>query len=370
MRVLVFALLLGCSTSPAVRPLAVYPVEWNTQNTPLGKVAAVAESGEDVTVFGSLGALTFANGALLASDGSIREWRSAATIPAADGAGSWIVGLDAHGKLHRVRARSTLEPISARFGLEQSDVRVVADLGRGRVAFSLDQALAIADGDRVSRFDYPFTAIAGSDGRGVGIASDGARVFDPFRGVDRRFALEGLRYAALAADGHVIVANEHAIWREGDDGRLVLRYRSDDGKISGLVASAENVWFADGAALGLVSKTDVARASGLTTTPAAIVGSPSGDVWTLTADHTLARFSTVQGAGPWQTTIAPIQLRVCAGCHGPGGSAGLDLSGAARWQANRAAIERRVVKDKTMPPPGHPLTADERAAIARWLAAP
>jgi mono/diheme cytochrome c family protein len=372
MRALVLAsLLFGCTATTAeVRPLTVYPVEWNTQKVPLGKVAALAESGDELTVFGSLGAVTFAGGAPVATDDSIREWRAAATIPAADGAGSWMVGLDAHGHLHRVRARSTLEPISARFGLENQDVRALGDLGRGRVAFVFASGVAIADGDRVARFDYSFSAITGGDGRGAGITATGARVFDPFRGVDRAFALAGLRYIALGEGGRVVVADERAIWSEDDKGRLVLRYRSEANTIHGLAASAENIWFADGGELGLLSAAGPARTTGMTSRAATILGSPSGDVWTIDEGHKLSRFSTVRAADLWQTAIAPIQSRVCGGCHGPSGSAGLDLSGAARWQANRRAIERRVIKEKTMPPPGHALTTDERDAIAKWVAAP
>jgi len=370
MRVLIPLALLGCATTTEVRPLTVYPVEWNAQKTPLGAVAAVAESAEDVTVFGSLGAMTFTNGALVATDASVREWRSATTIPAVDGGGTWVVGLDARGRLYRVRARSTLDPISARFGLEKTDVRAITDLGRGRVAFALTGELAIADGERVARFAYPFAAIAGGDGRGAGLTPHGARVFDPFRGVDRTFALEGLRYVALAPDGRVVTASDRAIWRENDRGELTLQYRSEEPTIRGLAASAENVWFADGNELGLLAAAGATRTTGMKSGTTAIVGSPSGDVWTLGKDGALARYSTIRASGLWQTTIAAIQTKVCGGCHGPGGSAGLDLSGAARWQANRLAIQRRVVKEKTMPPPGHPLTNDERDAVAKWLAAP
>jgi hypothetical protein len=360
----------GCAATSEVRPLTVYSVDWNARRVPLGKVAAVAEYHDEVTVFGSLGAFTFANGALVGTDPSVRAWRGAATIPATDGMGSWMVGLDARGRLYRVRARSTLEPISGRFGLEKTEVRTLSDLGRGRVAFSLGSSLAIIDGDRVARYDYPFVAIAGADGRGAGLTSEGARVFDPFRGVDRTFALEGLRSVAMADGGRVVVANEHAIWSEDDVGRLAIKYRSDDGSLRGLASSAESVWFADGHELGVLSSSGVARTTGLSASVTTILGSPSGDVWVIDNAGALQRYSTVRAAGVWHTVVAPIQTRVCSQCHGPDGSASLDLSSAARWNANRTAIERRVIKEQTMPPPGHPLSAEDRAAITRWLAAP
>lgn len=352
MRWFVFALL-GCA-APQVPRIAVHAVEWNPNHVDVGKVQAVAESGEDLFVFGSTGAHILSGGSLVNSDASIKSWRGATTIPAADGNGVWIVAIDDHGRLYRVRDRSTLEPVSARFGLEKSDVRSVMTMGPARIAFATSNALAIVDGDRAARYDYAFSSVACGGGHGAGIRGGAVVVFDPFRGVDRTYDLDA-RFVAVDGAGRAIAANERAIWRD-ENGALKLRYR---GEIEGIATSAENVWFSDRGALGVLD-----RGVSSTSIRGALIGSPSGDVWTL-RDGTLARYSMTTSA--W-STIAPIFSRVCSGCHGPSGSADLDLSTAARWESNRGVIEKRVLIEKTMPPSDHPLTDGERASIAAFLA--
>lgn len=357
MRALVAVLLLGCA-SPNIARIAVHRVEWNPNKADVGSVAAVAESGEDVFVFGSTGAHILAGGSLVASDNSVHAFRSATTIPAADGNGAWVIAIDDHGRILRVRDRSKLEPISARFGLEKSDVLSVASMGSSRVAFALATSLAIVDGERIARHDYAFSSIACGSGHGAGIHGAAVMVFDPFRGIDRTYQLDA-RFITVDAKGRAVAANERGIWRE-EDGKLTLRYRSAHDSLRGIVTSAENVWFADGDELGLLDaglSTDL-HASGT------LLPSPSGDVWTLT-DGKLARYTTAR-PNAW-ATIGPIYTRVCSSCHGPSGSAGLDLSTPARWESNRAVIDKRVVRDKTMPPRDHPLTEAERAVITTFV---
>jgi hypothetical protein len=356
-KLLLGLLLLGCA-APRVPPLTVRAVEWNPNHVDVGRVAAIAESGEDLFVFGSSGAHVLAAGASVASDPSVVGWRSATTIPAADGNGTWVVGVDDKGRVLRVRDRSNLEVISGRFGLEKSDVHAIAALGPNRVAFALDKALAIVDGDRIHRHDYAFNAIAGGSGHGAGVGNGELRVFDPFRGIDQSYKLD-VEFVAIDSRGRVVAANDRAIWRE-EDGKLTLKYRSPKEAIHGIATSAERVWFSDGEELGVL---DGGVTIGLKAT-GTLVGSPSGDVWTI-ANGTLKRFS-IDTAGTWSTTIAPIYTRVCSGCHGPSGSAGLDLSTPARWDSKREAIKKRVVIDKTMPPPGHPLNEADRQAIESW----
>jgi mono/diheme cytochrome c family protein len=69
----------------------------------------------------------------------------------------------------------------------------------------------------------------------------------------------------------------------------------------------------------------------------------------------------------WTAEVAPIVGRVCARCHGPGGSAGVDLSTAAAWRAEHAELVHRVVETRTMPPAGTPLDDAERRTLAGWL---
>ena len=122
---------------------------------------------------------------------------------------------------------------------------------------------------------------------------------------------------------------------------------------------------------------------------AGIFGSPSGDVW-VASPGKLARYSAelpppgagagaVAGAPPspggaiaavatsWQIHVAPVFARVCAHCHLPDGSSGVDLSTPAAWGDERAEIRKRVIATKTMPPAGTAMADADRAAIASWL---
>jgi len=368
MKRLVFAaLLLGCGPSKwsrggeAVTSLDVRSVAWT--DVPLGKVSAVAEADDVVAVFSDRGVVVLAGGAELAVDASVTRWVSATNIPAADGNGTWMVGVDADGLVYRVRDRRRLELVSPRWGLAKERVRDVVGLGQGRVAFALSAGLALADGDKVARYDYAFGAIAGGAGHGVGLETGSVHVFDPFHGVDRRFAVPEARSVAIDDRGRLVVANDHAIWSE-TDGRLALRYRATLGPLHGLASAGERVWFAEGNELGVVDGEKVA-ASTAAKLPAnaRLVGSASGDVWAL-ADGQLLRFSSAKGASTFDAQVAPIARRVCGQCHGPGTM--LELVTKANWETMRANIEERVVKSKTMPPAGTTLTESERAAIAAW----
>ena len=165
------ALLAACGddvVSPVlpVSALAAGEVEWNAKGLAVGKVAAVAELGDDTLVLSDQGALVFTGGVLLSSDAITKRWRQAAVIPAGDLAGEWLTAVDGAGALRRLRNRSTMETISDRYGLGGSPVRELAPLGGGRVAFALEQGgLAVADGQTVKRYDGEFRGLAGGGGR-------------------------------------------------------------------------------------------------------------------------------------------------------------------------------------------------------------
>lgn len=374
--------LLACGPSRyarggAVGPLAVTTVDWNPAHVDVGKVAAVAESGEELAVFGDHGASVFAGGALIATDASVTAWTQAAAIPAPDGNGSWIVAIDGNGRLHRMRGRSVLEDVSARWGLSQARVLDVASMGLGRVIFAVDQgasshAVALADGDRVARIDLPFTRVVGGGGRAAGLGDVAAetpllRALRPSRDVDETWSLRDAELVAMDGSGRLYAATPRAVYREDDSGRLHEVFEATVGPIHGLAASDGRVWFAEGAELGIVEHDRVAATTGANVdAKAKLVASPTGDVWAIGASGALTRYGTVRAASAWQASIAPIQARVCGGCHGPNGSAGVDLSSAARWDGKRAAITKRVLEEKSMPPPGADLTDDERRAIAAW----
>jgi mono/diheme cytochrome c family protein len=126
------------------------------------------------------------------------------------------------------------------------------------------------------------------------------------------------------------------------------------------------VWFADGSELGVLEGDRARETHGAKLSPgAALVGSPGGDVWAL-AGGALARYAVAEGAS-WEETIAPVFRRACAGCHRDGGEAGVDLSSGAAWAARRAQIKRRVLEERTMPPPGVTLSDAEREAIRAFV---
>ncbi|HTN86336.1 MAG TPA: cytochrome c, partial [Sorangium sp.] len=98
-----------------------------------------------------------------------------------------------------------------------------------------------------------------------------------------------------------------------------------------------------------------------------LIGSPSGDVWLL-ASGALRRFAAAEGdAGPAWDEIAPVFARACAPCHLPRGEGGADLSTGAAWTSRRDAIARRVIEERTMPPPGRPLSEADRARIRAFV---
>lgn len=140
-------LLLGCGTGPhtraagAVSPLDVSRVAWNPTNAPVGHVRAVAEAGDVVTVFVDKGATVFSARAPVARDANARDWVGAATIAGADGSSAWIVGVARDGRLYRLRALSSFEDVTARYGLAGGGVRGVVALGGGSVGFLLGRRL-------------------------------------------------------------------------------------------------------------------------------------------------------------------------------------------------------------------------------------
>src|SRR5262249_31863105 len=89
----------GCGASaPPPAPLTVRAVEWTPSHADVGPVKAVADRANEIAVFGDRGATLIAAGAVAFTDRSVTRWATAATIPAADGSGAWIVGVDAQGK--------------------------------------------------------------------------------------------------------------------------------------------------------------------------------------------------------------------------------------------------------------------------------
>jgi mono/diheme cytochrome c family protein len=200
------------------------------------------------------------------------------------------------------------------------------------------------------------------------VSQDTVVLFDPSTLAVRSFPLAGVTATAIGPDGRLYASTARAIYAARPAGDLGLVYDAGASSIHGLVAAGNHVWFADGTELGLVRDGDVAETNGARIAiDATLAGSPSGDVWVLSAGG-VQRFA--DAASPtmdaWPTTLAAVFARSCSSCHAPDGVAGVDLSTAAAWDGERAAIRDRVVVSKTMPPEGHPLSDADRAAIEAW----
>jgi mono/diheme cytochrome c family protein len=369
----------GCAAGPSSRAagdfaLQVRAVDWNPGRAPIAGVRAVADLGNDVVAFADGAATVLSGGRVVAVDHAVATWVSAGTLPAADGSGTWIIGVDGEGRVRRLLGKATLEPVSDRFGLADAHVLAVASLGGASAAFRLKEQLAVADGAQVTRYATgPVASFAGGGGRAV-LGGDPLRVLDVVSKRVSAFAIpKGSRMArpafvTVTPRGKLFVATKAAIWSEDDRGDLALCFRSPDEAIHGLVASADRVWFADGTELGVIDNGRVRLTSGANVSAAAeLAGSPSGDVWTLTAGA-LARYEApLAGVADWNQTVAPVFQRVCSSCHTAGGEAGVSLATEEAWEKRRDKIVRRVFVDRDMPPPPRALTDAERAAIRVWL---
>jgi hypothetical protein len=357
--------------------MSVRSVAWNPARAQVGRVTAVADAGNVVAVFGDAGATVFSSGAVVASDRNVADWVGAGTIRGADGTPRWIVGIDGKGHLYYLRAMSSFEDVSARYGFEGQRVLAAAMLDKANVGFLLDRDVAIADGKRSTHYGYPgnarWTSLAGGGGWGAAVSRDALTLFDTARFVTRTYALPGVTRAALTSDGRLYAATSRAVYAGSPAGELWLVYDAEGDTIHGLVASGDRVWFTDGAELGLVEGDHVFETSGANiASDAKLASSPSRDVWVLGGGglQRLTRAEPEQAATmAWSLTLRPIFARDCATCHLPDGVSGTDLSTAAAWQSERSAIDERVVVQRSMPPEGHPIPEADRDAIRAWVEA-
>ncbi|HEY8088444.1 MAG TPA: cytochrome c [Polyangiaceae bacterium] len=369
--------LVGCGPAPhsraagALTPLAVKSVAWNPTSADLGPVTAVADAGKVVAVFGSSGATVLSAGAVVARDTSVKDWVGAQAIHGADGSARWIVGVDGRGHLHYLRGLSSLDDVTARYGLDGRPVRGVAMLDAKRVGFLLDGEIAVADGGRLTRFAVPpLAGLAGGAGSGAGVGADTVLSFDAAMNA-RTFPLRGVTAVTVGRDGRLYATTRRALYAATEHGDLALVFDAGADTLHGLAASGDHVWFADGPELGTLDGDHVAETAGLRLAPdAGLAPSGSGDVWVLTrgALERYGRADPEAALGArWSSTLAPIFARACSSCHLPGGVSGTDLSSAEAWHSERAAIHDRVVKTRSMPPEGHPLSEADRGAIQAWV---
>lgn len=364
-------------TPESAKPLAVHAVSWSAAQPP-ATAKLVADLGSDVVVFSDGSATISSDGVVANVDRQVGAWVSAGTIPAPDGSGLWIVGVDSQGQLWRLRARRSFEPISERYGLASARVREVCGFGGRFVGFSLADAsapLAIADGSEVDRYaSGALTRLTGGSGTMAGLLAGGdVWWLDARTRSGRRWELGDARDVAVDDQGITYVATSRAIYSNDPDGTLVLRYVGS--RLHGLVASHDHVWFAEGDELGTIDATEVHRSRGVKLPQdATLTGSPSGDVWALSRGaltrYALGESPTTASRVRWEDAAQPVYGRVCSTCHASDGTAGVDLSTADQWRSKRDLIRQRVLVDKDMPPKDHPITDPDRESIRHWLDAP
>jgi mono/diheme cytochrome c family protein len=331
---------------------------------------AVVDTGPRVALFGTSGMVLFAGGAPVLTDPRV-DWKDGAVVRGPEGS-PVIVGIDSAGRVFALRALSRFEDVSARYALDGLRVRSAVALDAARVGFLSDEAMTVVDSHRSRRFPAagalpPFSFVGGG-GCGAVVTADGLRLFDASSLEVHRYALVGITAAALGDDGRLYVLTPRALYEERPAGDLAIVFDAQANVLHGLVASGKRIWFGDGERLGVIDDDHVAEADAVIAPDAKLAASPSGDVWVIGRDGA-RRFSAGAGGGEadvWSATLAPIFARACASCHRPGGLSGTDLSSADAWQAERSAIEERVVVQRQMPPEGHAISDADREAIRSW----
>lgn len=360
---------LAPASATEVTELEVHAVEWNASKTDVGAVSAVVEMEDAAILFGGKGATVVAGGAVHEVVDGPAAWTTAAVVPGADGVGPWIVGVDGEGHVLRLRARTQLEVVGDRWGLGKDAVRSVARVDDETVAFGFASGIAVADGEDVRRFTGPASGeIVAGGGRIGWVDVDGVHVVKADGTGHHVFALDGARAVAIEPDGRVVAITDRELWVESGEHGLVLRWTSDGGELAAMATSNAGTWITVGADVALLRGDALARSRG-----AAIeVGarpfvSSNGDLWIVAggAARKIAATAASEAVADWTKSVQPVYARVCASCHGPGGSA--DLSTYAAWVERRAEIEKRVLVDGTMPPKGVAFSEEDREALRGWL---
>lgn len=360
-------------------------IEWSQplpSMTGPGHVSTVAEAGDDVALYSDLGIFVWSSGSTAGSDVSIRTWRDAAAVPALGIPGTWLVGVDGEGRLHRLRNGLSfgLEDITARYALTGKAVYELVASGSGsEVVFALENQLAITDGTALRLFDVSLRNLIAHAGRVAGFDASGLRIVEPKTGSTRRIELSGLVGLAFSPDGALWAATADALYVEKDGGLTRMHRVSPGQQIRGLAGSLRGIWIglADESALSLALLRDgqlLQPATRPALPPdARLLGSPSGDVWVVSSDGQLSRYGQESGGGRdlalWRETLLPLFGRHCQGCHLPNGSAHIDMTTYGSWTRLRSAVLERVVNrtPSPMPPDGSGmLSPDERAAVSAW----
>lgn len=361
-------------------PLKLSELVWNGKMQDFGRIDAVTEIYDDTLILGEQGAVVLTSGVPLATDGSVKGWRTATVVPAADLSGEWAMAVDKDGAVRRLRNRSSMEDTSDRYGLAGTPVLELAALGAGGVAFALADGLAVADGSTVTRYPGAWSRLSGMDGRVAGVVDGKLRSLALPSGTATDYALGEITGVVFDAAGKLVVTTTDALYQEdaGASPALVRRHQSAE-PIRALARAGSVLWLRLGDGLAQVEGDKLRRppadsALGVLGGEARLFGSPGGALWTV-QDGRLRLLAQDSGGGAdqdlWRRSVLPMYARLCSTCHLPGGSSGIDLSTYKTWAPRRGVMDLRVLQGKPtpMPPAGAgTLTADEAAGLKAWIA--
>jgi hypothetical protein len=350
-------LLAACGGAPK---LPAAPATATRLPAAIGEVVAIDEVGDATIVLDRQRAFIVRGGSLAASIPAPHGWRGGATIAAIDGEGSWAVGVTDDGRLYRITLAGELEDITDRFAI--GNVRSVAAAGT-TTAFGLADGVAVS-GDGIHELRAKLatpTALAAAKGRIALADGDGVAVWDLATRQQRTYPIAA---KALAfAGGNLAIATGDAVYVE-DAGKTLAKLPVAGSQIA---AAGTRLWIA-GDALYALDGRQLRRSTAAVPHGAHLFASAGGDAF-LIAVGTVDRISIDAGTDDpaWRADVAPVFARVCAHCHLPGGDAGIDLSTAASWRADRDELVRRVLVTHTMPPAGTELSAADQDSLRRWL---
>ncbi len=374
---------LACQSPTSPRADSLIPlrgVSWNPSKQDIKDVIAVADAGKIVGIFRASSVSLLVDGSLVATIPHSPGWVDAAVVPALDESGTWIVGVDQKGTLWRVRDQSSLEEVTARYGLGGPVRELCAAPGGRLTAFLLPSGVAVADAVHLRLYPATFQSIACGLTSVIGVKPDSVSLLTEGAASWHTYALPGAR-AAMGADGHLVVSVKDHLYVESSQGTLEDTFTAEH-PLRVVAAANQGAWVLDGARLTRWEGGSLRASELVVPSPEArLIPSSSGGIWEL--DHgSLQRFEPhgepqlpahAAGAAPvvagvsWDSELRPVFQRSCVPCHDVRGSAGFELTSLEAWQKNRGAIEQTVLQEHSMPPPGTPLSDADRETIHRWV---
>ncbi len=367
---------IGCGSEPqpaptfTAEPLSLEPVAWASTPWPT-PISFVHETENGIALCTSDSLVLVAGGVVANRAADAKGCESGARVPASEGAGDWDIMI-ASGAIFRLANDGSTESVSARYGLEAKKVTRVVSIDASQFAFQYDGGFAIVDKGEVKLFAQAnLSSLASGDGKFGYLTSDAAHVLDTKTGGVTAFAVTGAKGMAFDTSKRLVVTTGSTIYREANGALVPLV--DNQSALSSPASAGGKVWIMAGSELILLEDDHILKTSGLSLNEGAVIfGSSSGDVW-LSRPSGVARLRHGSAGNAleqkWQADVAPIYAKVCSACHGPTGSAKIDLSSYNSWVSRKAALNERVVVKADMPPAGVTLSADDRAKLSAFIGA-